>query len=350
MRRLVHLLPDLGPHDHAEQVALLAPRLPSDRFSVHVITFRAADFWRGPLQAADIPVLVLGPKSSFLPSLWIRLRRELHQLRPDIIHAWGWEALRLAGVATLGQRPTILASGTELAPQTGCFDRWCQQQAQWVVMPTGSPHERVTVIPYSVAAPVPQDRTMARARLNVPAAAPVFLYAGALAPQHGWREALMLFDLLAHVYHDAWLLVAGGGPDADAMTEFAQKLGLKQVRQLGWQHDPAAVAAAADAAFVLGTLGSPTVALNAVANGLPVVAWRRPDLVELLGTAAAICARDDFQSAAMAVRRVVEEPDWRREVIARGQKHATQFRPEQIVPQWIDVYEQRCGTSPNSQV
>lgn len=340
MRTVLHLVPDLGPNSHAQQIALLAPRLPRDRFRVQVANFHDSDFFRGPLYAADIPVFVLGPPRPFAPVLWISLRRLLAQQRPDVIHAWGWPALRLAVTATLGRRVPIVASDTTISPRTAWFDRWCFRRANRVVLPTGKPDEHTTIIPFAVETPANADRTAWRRKLDIPTDVPVFAIAGTLSARYGWREALQVFDILSHVWAETWLLVAGDGPDAPALTEFVGKLGLERVRCLGWRRDLPAELAAADALFVFGERGGRSAALQALAAGTPVVAWRRPDLVELLGDAAIFVERGDLHSCATAVRQLIEKSDRRHEIVARGRALSARLAPEIVVQRWVEVYGQ----------
>lgn len=338
MRTMLHLLPDLGPSGHAQQLALIAPRLPRDQFQIRVATFRDSDFFREPLCAANIPVFVLALHQAPMPILWIALLRLLAQQKPDAIHAWGWQALRLTAAATIGKRIPIIAGDTALSPRSGWFDRWCLGRAKRIALPTGVADERTTIIPYCAEAAPAIDRAAARKKLDLPAEVPVFLFAGALEPRHGWRDALEVFDILSHVYAGTWLLVAGNGPDAAASDEYRVKLGLQNVRLLGWRSDLHELLSAADMLFVFGERGGRNLALQALAAGTPVAAWRRPDLVQMLGDAALFCDRGDRHSVAIAIRRIVENPADREALITRGKAQAEQFSPEKIVPQWAELY------------
>ena len=65
--------------------------------------------------------------------------------------------------------------------------------------------------------------------------------------------------------------------------------------------------------------------LEAMAKGVPVVASDRTSLPEVLGDAALLVNPDDIEAAAGAVRRILDDPDFSRELIERGHARAALF-------------------------
>lgn len=348
MRTVMHLAPDLGPNSYAHQLAILLPRLPRDRVRSNALVFRDQSFFRDPLEAAAISIDVLGRQKSFAPALWWAMRRAMGQRRPDLIHAWGWAALRLAASATIGRKIPIVAFDTATSVRTSRIDRWLLNRAAHVVLPADSlpssaagPFivDRKCVIRFAVEKPSTPCRITAKERLGLPGDAPVFVFAGRLAPRHGWRESLMVFDILSHVYQETWLIVVGDGHERAAMDEFVFKLGLDRVRLLGWRRDLPEVLAASDALFCFGEIGGRSMSLQALAAGTPVLAWRRGDLLDLLGDAAVFCERNDRHATAIAARQIVENQSHREELIRRGLARVVSFNPENVARQWLELYE-----------
>ena len=98
---------------------------------------------------------------------------------------------------------------------------------------------------------------------------PLISYLGALSPE---KDPLLAVDAMALV-PDAQLVVAGGGPLADAVAGRADALGAGRVHVVGAVADPAALLAASDALVISSrSEGIPAVAIEAGMAGLPVVA------------------------------------------------------------------------------
>jgi glycosyltransferase involved in cell wall biosynthesis len=66
-------------------------------------------------------------------------------------------------------------------------------------------------------------------------------------------------------------------------------------------------------------------ALEAMACGCPVVCSRIPSLVEVCGEAAQFCSPLSASEFGTAIQRLVRDPGWRNELVARGLDRAKQF-------------------------
>jgi glycosyltransferase involved in cell wall biosynthesis len=143
--------------------------------------------------------------------------------------------------------------------------------------------DRSTVIPNTVTL-ASGDRTVGRARFDIPTDATVFLNVGSLSDQKNQR---ILVTAIADI-PDAVLVIAGDGP-LRADLECAARAVADRVHFLGRVpiDDMADVYAMADV-FVFPSRyeGRPLALLEAVTAGLPILATRIPENVEVLGTAA----------------------------------------------------------------
>ena len=83
-------------------MSLLARGLPRDEFDVHVCVLTRTGPLESELRKAGISVTVIGKRWKVDPMAYMRLRRLVSQLRPDLIHTWLFAANaygRAAGIA-----------------------------------------------------------------------------------------------------------------------------------------------------------------------------------------------------------------------------------------------------------
>jgi glycosyltransferase involved in cell wall biosynthesis len=119
------------------------------------------------------------------------------------------------------------------------------------------------------------------------------------------------------------------------------------VRFLGWRNDRAALLRAADAC-VLPSRYEPfgTVILEAWAAGTPLVACRSAGPAAHIedGSNGLLVAIDDTQGLANAMRRVVNDEELRRRLVAQGYAtYVRSYTPEAVIQQWIQLYQELAG-------
>ncbi len=144
---------------------------------------------------------------------------------------------------------------------------------------------------------------------------------------------------------EARLLIAGTGETAPLLQARAEALGLGEtVRFLGLvpNDEVARLQAAADL-FVLSSVleATPTVALEALACGTPVVSTDNPggiELAEIFGEDVAVVPRQDPPALARAVLRFREAP--RRTRAASAERIAERFRLAGVAESYLALYEE----------
>lgn len=205
--------------------------------------------------------------------------------------------------------------------------------AEWIVA-QGWPAGRVRFIPNFAAAPK-DGPPVDRATLGVPNGAPLLLGMGRL---HDAKAHDVSLRALAEL-PDAWLWIAGAGPQEAKLKGMAQALGVAdRVRFLGWRDDPSALYRAADVCVFPSRyepLGN--VVIQAWAHGLPVVAARSQGPSALIddGADGLLVDVDDAHALAASVRRLLDEPMLRGQVAARGLKRVeAEFSEAAVVDQW----------------
>ena len=214
------------------------------------------------------------------------LRAAMHEA--DVTVAHGSATLAACAIAGIGPgRPFVYRQISDPAYWTNTAARrlrvrWLYRFPTRVVSLSAStadllkhrfqiPPDRITVIPNASderqAVPTTDAiRADARRALAVDEGAEVIVYAGALAKEKG------VHDLLSALTPGQVLLMAGAGPEADAIARTATQRGL-DVRLLGVVNDLTDVYAAADL-FVLPSWSEqqPGVLIEAALRALPCVA------------------------------------------------------------------------------
>ncbi|MEQ9489217.1 MAG: glycosyltransferase [Alphaproteobacteria bacterium] len=170
----------------------------------------------------------------------------------------------------------------------------------------GWPEDRAWYLPNFV-----DDRRMPpvdRAGLDTPPDAPLVLCLGRLHRNKAFDTALHVLSKVPNAY--LWL--AGDGPEEQALRDLAVRLGVNdRVRFLGWRTDMAALLAAADI-FLCSSRHEPlgNIVLEAWAHGVPVVAASSQGPGQLIadGETGLLAPIDDADALARNVKRLIDDP------------------------------------------
>lgn len=171
---------------------------------------------------------------------------------------------------------------------------------------------------------------------------PYFLAVGRLVPEKG-------FDLLLTALHEAGighdLLIAGTGPQQDALRDQAASLGLDDRVTFVGRADRGLVSSlhAGSDFFVLPSTaqeGLPLVALEAMAAGNAILATRSGGLPEVLEdeSSALFVERGDVTALAQGLVRLAGDVDLRRRLGATAAAAATAFDWDTIASEYLEVF------------
>ena len=209
------------------------------------------------------------------------LQREIAKFQPDVILSWmsraAWATPAAPGhYAHIGR----LGGYYDLKYYSNC-DFLVGNTADIVdyVIGEGFDRDRVVRLPNFVHPPT--HAPLSRVGLDTPLDAPLLLAMGRL---HKNKAFDTLLQALPEV-PDAWLWIAGDGPEAAALKSQARDLGVAdRIRFLGWRDDSDALMRAADI-FVCPSRHEPlgNVVLEAWAAEKPVIAAAAAGPQELLG-------------------------------------------------------------------
>jgi glycosyltransferase involved in cell wall biosynthesis len=211
--------------------------------------------------------------------------------------------------------------------------------ADWIVA-QGWPAGRVRCIP-NFAAPAPDSGPVDRAGLDTPADAPLLLAMGRL---HEAKAHDVALEALARL-PDAFLWIAGAGPEEGRLKALSESLGLSpRVRFLGWRTDASALYRTADLCVFPSRyepLGN--VVIQAWAHGLPVVAAASTGPAALIrdGEDGRLVPLDDPAALAEAARALLDDPAARARLAQAGlARVAGEFSQAAVVARWGELFSE----------
>ncbi|MGQ9696727.1 MAG: glycosyltransferase family 4 protein, partial [Armatimonadota bacterium] len=281
---------------------------------------------------------------------------------PHVVHAHGYRAAwvcTLAGVLTTF--PPLVVTAHNLFPSdaerlAAAGVRMALARAHTVIAITqavanslsnaGIKAQRLRVIPNGIATPIPKRcRHEVRDALGISNGAPVLIVAARLMEDKGVAWALKAHALLRSRIPAAILLVAGDGPDRDALELMASELELgNSVRFLGFRDDVADLLAASDVCLVPSIAeGQSLVALEAMALGTPVVATSAGGLAEIIldGETGLLVPPMDHVALADATFGILSNPHLAEGLARAGRRHIGQhYTSDLMVDRVAKVYRE----------
>ena len=272
----------------------------------------------------------------------LSLRREVSSFKPDIVMTW------MNRATSMVPRRKDAGSFVHVARLGGYYDLKYYQNCDHLVGNTvdivdyltaqGWPKEKAHYLPNFVdAEPAP---AVNRGDFYTPPDAPLLLAMGRL---HENKAFDVLIESLARI-PDAYLWLAGDGPDREKLEKLAEKKGVKpRVRFLGWRDDTAALLATCDL-FICPSRHEPlgNVLVEAWAHKVPVVAADSlgPGVLIKDGVNGILVPINDAPSLALAIRDILNDNTKRGKIAAAGYaSYEEQFTEEIVVKQYLDFFD-----------
>ena len=376
-RTVLHVLPDLQIGGGQTIVLQGLQHLDPSRYRTVVVTLTDdRNALTGAFRDAGATVVELstgtGPRSA------LALRQVLAEQRVDVVQTHNDLDRKVAQpVAALTGTPVVghlHAEWNHLGSHAAPDDPWAVRARSRVLSAVRDAAERRAVRHYVaeserveqlfaplVHAPisvlrqaVPVERFAAaragsarerlRRELGIDPAAPVLLDVSRIVPGKGQADLLPLLAELRRTRPDLVLLLVGDGELRPALERSARELGLSDAVVLtGGRSDVPELMVAADVfVFPSASEGFGMVALEAMAAGLPVVAYDLPPFAEFMqdGVTADLVPLGDVPALTRAVARLLDDPALAAARGAAAARHVQRAFPSDAVARvFTDVYD-----------
>jgi glycosyltransferase involved in cell wall biosynthesis len=197
---------------------------------------------------------------------------------------------------------------------------------------------------------IEDESTIATALENQGLARPFLLFVSSLNVFKNPDKAIRAFARLDRP--DLSLAIVGRDNTGtlDRWTDLARTLGvLDRTHFLGFvpNHELPAIYSAAECLLypsAVETFGLPP--LEAMGCDLPVIASNRTSVPEIVGDAALCVDPDDIDALAAAIGRVLDEPELRRTLVARGRRRLERFSWPRAARETLAVLREAAGRGP----
>lgn len=186
------------------------------------------------------------------------------------------------------------------------------------------------------------DAARFRAAHDIPEGAHVVTYVGRISAEKGWADLPLCLERMDG--RPVFLLVCGDGPDRDKLETALRRLGRDEDWRITGFVSPDEVRRVLCASDIL-VLPSRReafggVLLEAMASDLPAVAYAVGGIGEVAGMLPAVRLVEpgDSDGLADAVMQVLDSPELRSELIARGRRRVAHFAIERVADATIAAY------------
>lgn len=267
----------------------------------------------------------------------------------DVVHAHGVRAGALATMARDGERPGVVVTLHNAAPEGRVasvvhrgLERMACRGADLVLgvsadlvadaWERGAQDVALAVVP-AVRATPQQDRGQVREALGLPDSTLLVVAVGRLAPQKGFDRLLDALAAAGTTSDDALVAIAGDGPQGRALQRRIDRAGLP-VRLLGHRTDVPDLLAAADVAVSAARWeGQPVWLQEALSVGLPIVATDVGGTEQVLDGAAVLVPADNPDALGAALTALLVDEGLRADLRVRALARAAVLPTEEDAAQ-----------------
>lgn len=275
-----------------------------------------------------------------------RDRRSVAALREamgdvDVVHAHGVRAGALTVLARTGDRPAVVVTTHNAAPEGRLaavvhwnLDRVVCRGADLVLgvsedlcevaRERGAREVGAAVVPAATAVPT-RDREQVREELGLEGDVLLAVAVGRLAPQKGFDRLLDALAAAGTTAAEALVVIAGDGPQAQALQRRIDRADLP-VRLLGHRNDVPDLLASADVVVSAARWeGQPVWLQEALSVGAPVVATDVGGTGEVLDGAGLLVPGDDADALGAAITALLQDEVLREDLRARALVRAAEL-------------------------
>ncbi len=358
--RLCLIIPTLDEGGAEKQISLLARGLDRTEFDVHVVVLTRTGPREKELLDGGIPVYHIDKRSKLDPFAWLRLRKLLLQLRPDIVHTWLFAANAYGRTAALAAGvPVVLGSERSVDPWKSSYQFWIDKaiakrthgltaNSQGTIdfyHQHGVESGQFQLIPNGIEsiARSTLTREQACAAMGIAADKKIVISIGRLWAQKGYKDMLWAAELLRVMREDVCYVIVGDGPDRERLELYRDNIrGASQIFFLGHRTDARELLAHCDILWN-GSLyeGQSNVILEAMQSGVAVIASDIPGNRELIehdrtGLLYPLGNVDDLTRLS---HLLLNDKSWREKLTKNAQEHVLQEHSiEQMISRHATYY------------
>ena len=359
--RVVLLIPTLDRSGAEKQFTLLATGLPRDEFDVRAIALTRGGPYADELQAAGIPLTVIGKRAKFDPFSFWRLRAELVRQDPDILHTW------LFSANAYGRLCAHAIPRAKIVVSERCVDSWKANWQLWLdrrliartdrlvgnsasvvefYRELGVPPEKLACVPNGIECEPDKGEGTRRGRreqllieLHLPPDSFVVGFIGRLAKQKRVEDLIWMVEILRQIRPQLQLVVIGDGQLRERLERFTRDIHCDHhVTFLGHREDAARFLPAFDVFGLASSFeGMSNSVMEAMSAGLPVIASDIPPNRELVvqSETGFLFKLADTVGIMQFVRRLIDEPGLAERL---GQAGRERIQREFNIPRMVDGY------------
>lgn len=376
MTRIVHVFSTFdagGPEVRAVSVFNAMPDCE------HVVIPMDGNIGAAPLLQPGSRARILQPPPEGRKKLWygLTMRRFLRQLRPDLLVTYNWGAIDAVIASRTAPFFPVIHAEDGFLPDEAARRKLRRRLTRLVLLNT----IHATIVPshtlleiarreYGVRASrlrfIPNGVDLARFRprrelawrrsLGVPDSA---LIVGSLGGLRAVKDLGTLLRAFARAVggwepsqtREAWLVIAGGGPEREPLESLARDLGIRaRVVFAGPIHDPSICYPAFDVfAMSSFTEQMPIALLEAMASGLPAVVTDVGDCRILVGARpAAVAPPRDPDALAAKLASLLRDPSARARLGAENRVRAErEYSQERMLAAWVGLCREAMRALPS---
>ena len=365
-KRLLLIIPTLDRCGAEKQLTLLATGLPREKFDVHVCALTRGGPLLECLEKHNTPVTVIGKSWKVDPAAYLRLRKHIRRLAPDIVHTWIFAANAYGRLAAFGAGVKRVVAGERCVDQWKkgyelTIDRYLARRTERIVTNSsgvrdfyaerGTPAAKFVVIPngirpFSPPAETPRDELLTE--LGLPSNARLIGAINRLWPQKRIKDLIWAADLLKNVREDSHLLIVGDGPQRWRLERYRDQVEIAdRVHFLGERDDVPRLLSHLDCLWLgSGYEGQSNAIMEAMSAGIPVVATDIPgnrDLVvhEQTGYLVPVGDRAGF---GRWTNVLLDDRELAQRFGEAGRRRMTEeFSVQRMIDRHVDLYDEIAG-------
>ncbi len=364
--RVCFIIPTLDQGGAEKQLSLLSRGLDRDAFEAIVIVLTHTGPREQELVDSGIEIHHINKRAKLDPFAWLRLRRLLRKLKPDIVHTWLFAANAYGRIAALfANVPVILGSERSVDPWKNGLQFWIDRllakrthgitaNSQGTIdfyHDHGIDKKWFELIPNGIEpfAPNTMSRSQACAEMGVPLDKRIILSVGRLWAQKGYKDLLWAAELLRVMREDICYVIIGDGPDRERLELYRDNIrGASQIFFLGHRTDARELLPHCDILWN-GSLyeGQSNVILEAMQAGVAVIASDIPGNRELIeqDRTGLLYPVGNVDELTRMTNQILNDETRRKSMTTNAQQHIMkEHSVEQMISRHENLYRQKVAT------